>query len=337
MMTFIPTPLEDEWLYSVVGRWFALSGFASESKFCVAAFGSSLDTSSLNAGYFVNLNWQGGSTFDRSSIPERLSLLPAARPFINEVLYAKYFALPPDSKEGWSTWHPKTESLTRPPKYRYCQVCATEQRANFGFAVWLRAHQLPGVDACVKHSVELKNVRARPNHLDIVPIEDISAVSATDEEIWFAFEAKSLLDLALPNVASSQHRLAWTDAISREFRLASTSSSQNLESLFMKRFTPGFLERILGKAQVSRVGNLARTLIKKKTGCINPVHSILLAKVLGFDTISTFLIEASKIPLPNEILDAPKAPEVLSTGATRAQLRNANIIDRERKFLAKHK
>ena len=337
MMTFIPTPLEDEWLYSVVGRWFALSGFASESKFCVAAFGSSLDTSSLNAAYFVNLTWQGGSTIDRSSIPEKLSLLPAARPFINEVLYAKYFALPPDSNERWSTWHPKTESLTRPPKYRYCQVCATEQRSKFGFAFWLRAHQLPGVGACVKHSVELKNVRARPNHLDMVPIEDITAVSATDEEIWFAFEAKSLLDLALPNVASSQHRLAWTDAIGREFRHASSSSSRDLEPLFMKRFTPGFLQRILGRTQFWRVGNLARALVKKQTGCIDPVHSILLAKVLGFDTISTFLIEASKIPFPNEILDAPKVPEELSARSTRAQLRNANIIERERKFLAKLK
>lgn len=336
-MTFIPTPLEDEWLYSVVGRWFALSGFASESKFCVAAFGSPLDTSSLNAGYFVNLTWQGGSTIDRTSIPERLSLLPAARPFINEVLYAKYFALPPDSSERWSTWHPKTESLTRPPQYRYCQVCATEQRAEFGFAVWLRAHQLPGVGACVKHSVELKNVRARPNHLDMVPTEDITAVSATDEEIWFAFEAKSLLDLALPNVASSQHRQAWKDAISREFGHTPTSSGLNLEPIFAKRFTPSFLERILGKTRFLRVGNLARALVKKDTGCIDPVHSILLAKVLGFDTISTFLIEASKIPLPKTIVKTPTVSEKLTARDTRSQSRNAKVYEREQKYLLKRK
>lgn len=42
---------------------------------------------------------------------------------------------------------------------RYCVACASEDRRQYGFSYWHRAHQLPLVSACHKHGLSLHNMR----------------------------------------------------------------------------------------------------------------------------------------------------------------------------------
>ncbi|MES1938442.1 TniQ family protein [Salinisphaera hydrothermalis] len=54
-------------------------------------------------------------------------------------------------------------SLTSPTgAHRFCSHCVAEDLAWYGFAFWRRAHQLPGMDACLKHLTPLVRTRCSP-------------------------------------------------------------------------------------------------------------------------------------------------------------------------------
>lgn len=163
MLTYFPVPYEDELLYSCVARYALHTGQAHNQKAVVRdVFGvgtavaipdipSHLQDLSLN----VSRVW-------KTSVNEliaKFTLAPLYFPFLSEKQVSQTISSMA-SKEGGKI-HARVglvASSIHPPTYfRFCPKCSEEQKRTLGECYWLRKHQLPGIDVCIKHNCKLEN------------------------------------------------------------------------------------------------------------------------------------------------------------------------------------
>lgn len=79
-----------------------------------------------------------------------------------------------------------------------CPVCVRQDIYDHGIAYWHRAHQIPGITACVKHEVRLAQIEAptvQRLHYDLLPQLAQGVISAQKEELMLADFSVGLLSL----------------------------------------------------------------------------------------------------------------------------------------------
>lgn len=84
--------------------------------------------------------------------------------------------------------------------YKYCQVCAKEDRAKYGETYWHRVHNLPSVISCTKHKCLLKNYSAKKNGLTSYSLIAAESVVELNSEVEAANDLIVSEDLVVEQV-----------------------------------------------------------------------------------------------------------------------------------------
>lgn len=139
---------------------------------------------------------------------------------------------------------------------RYCPECAREQREAHGMSFWLREHQLPGMDWCLRHRVLLHE--APRGAFEAQPGEQFAGRRTDAEENGFesplvgSYLAAALQMLRNPRPLPTELVIG---AIKEEFRQAGIRHAVNyhraVSSILLRRAPRRWLARLLKAAQVS--------------------------------------------------------------------------------------
>jgi hypothetical protein len=163
MLGYFPASYRDELLYSSIARYALHTGQEHNHKSVISDIFSSRtavaipDLPSHLKALVRNLSvvWMT----DVKALISTQTLAPIYLPFLGEdkaIVVRRAMA----SKAGGNI-HTTTgiaaSSIKQPVYFRYCPICTTGQNSQYGEAYWLRAHQLPGLDFCKRHSCLLEN------------------------------------------------------------------------------------------------------------------------------------------------------------------------------------
>lgn len=91
--------------------------------------------------------------------------------------------------------------------YKYCPLCAIEDRSNYGEAYWHRVHNLPSVISCTKHKCHLKSYIAKQNETISYSLVTAESVVDTSGEIEAASDLEVSEDLVLEEILFGKTRL----------------------------------------------------------------------------------------------------------------------------------
>lgn len=162
MIGFFPIPYPDEILYSVFARYHARSKNRSLAATVHSLFGhedSRIVVDLPNKlGYLVNQLPPGGKITVERLIDEN-TLFPFYAPFLPFERGNQLRRSMSERSSGGSI-HGRLGILTSNIEVeflRFCPLCAKEDISSHGQTYWHRAHQLPGIFVCCRHSVFLEN------------------------------------------------------------------------------------------------------------------------------------------------------------------------------------
>lgn len=279
MLNFAPDLIEDELLGSYAARWRFLSGLGQKT-FCVALAGRQVTFHALNAARFVALESTCGVVDDQNWVEENMTLYPFARLFLGEAINVRHFTPGKELQRSGTG----VEELRQRPwgtlTLKHCPECARENRLDDGVAAWRRTHNLPGVTACLKHSLKLIEVSHDPKSLRVLRVQpDAEPHSeASLSELWFAEMARDLLVANLPVVYREQFKRSLHAGLVRTF---GRMEEKKMQSAILRALEDEFdqdLLRIVGAGTVSARMAIAR-ILEDDTKPLNPAHVILLAKL----------------------------------------------------------
>ena len=158
MIAYFPKLFEDELVYSLFARFYSDTGFlvyrdAAELLFQNPYYRPSIEL--IN-----NLTVEATELLEKQmpleQIIERHTMLPAYIRFMQkERRNAVYQSLV--HQDGNKNIFPKIAKTNEKRYLRYCPLCSEADRQKHGITYWHRAHQLVGVNICVKHHVYLQN------------------------------------------------------------------------------------------------------------------------------------------------------------------------------------
>ena len=311
-LSFFPTPLPDETLYSVVGRYHRLGGFADDRSTSTKLFGNA------NSGFMHDFPCGidtlclavDGWAEQHSSIIRKYTILPFYEPFLSEdALQEVIEAMRHGKGERIKFILGLTASrLDATHPLRACPTCLQEDTTRHGAAYWHRAHQLPCVHVCDYHAIPLVILPLKTNRLskqrfllpcDIARSDQIQATQSDKELakclLEFSRTARHLLDARLPSFdANLLQNIYREGAAAAGYMLKSGNiDQQRLKGAFFERFgplegIPEFTETI--DSARSDTSFLA-SLLRKPRGQKHPIKHLLLIQLL-YDGLPSFLTAA---------------------------------------------
>lgn len=158
-LSFIPSLLPDQTLYSWVTMYHHLSGNASEEETLVQLYGS--DKAGHQFHIPSHLDAFCASTQLVLGKPERLiasaTILPTYLRFRPSTIVKEVLSRVRSKQTAGITQllHIAQSRLYTFAPRRTCRLCVDEDLGSHGFAYWHRAHQLPGVLVCPHHGKAL--------------------------------------------------------------------------------------------------------------------------------------------------------------------------------------
>ena len=160
MLGFLPAPLGDELLYSMLARYRVLAGGVDSRQIMDAAFG--------NGGKYAYVVLPGRLRYLAASLPgkewtaERLAADHTILPYFARLLpREKYERMVDGLLDGWDSggFNGMSPTLMAVASHRFlnfCPECVAEEQEWTGMSAWHRVHQLPGVFVCPTHLVPLR-------------------------------------------------------------------------------------------------------------------------------------------------------------------------------------
>ncbi|BCQ28247.1 hypothetical protein NK8_64360 (plasmid) [Caballeronia sp. NK8] len=196
MTVALPVPYDDELLFSAIARYFASVAVLNNYSNCYPVMQGLFERSSApKADLLFNLSRVASETsaawrlsakeiaYHHTLLPYFLSYLPSEKQ--EAVLNAAFGTGIPTSYALLGHFN---SAVKRVSLLRVCPACIQEDRQRCGEGYWRRAHQLPGVFACVKHNLPL---RVTPVNVDC----DGGKVIWTTAEHAFKESAPAVSDL----------------------------------------------------------------------------------------------------------------------------------------------
>lgn len=159
MLCLFPDPYPDELLYSVCARYGELMQYPNKITATEDFFGKGKMAVVDLPAYIDHLirAMPLNHLYKADDLINQNTLFPFYAPFLTK---SRAHLVRKIMRSGCRQVGPRI-TRTRPSKktiyLRYCPECAWEDRAALGETYWHRLHQLPGVDACARHSVFLEN------------------------------------------------------------------------------------------------------------------------------------------------------------------------------------
>lgn len=109
-----------------------------------------------------------------------------------------------------------------------CPICVKQDICDHGIAYWHRAHQIPGITACVKHEVHLTQIEVSARqrlHYDLLPQLTQNVVAAPKKELLLADFSVGLLSVldsnntAVPLTQLYRRKLAELGFVTKQGRI----------------------------------------------------------------------------------------------------------------------
>jgi hypothetical protein len=156
----LPLPYADELLYGLLARAKVHLSLLSPKKLLRAVYGHSGMIASMRFGSNLSalVNSYDYPELSNQTLLYKHTLWPLLSPFI-----------PLERKQRCESWllgqrdkavtvasGLAASRLKYPQHLRYCPLCVCEQIDKVGEAYWLRLHQVPAIDVCLKHKCCLK-------------------------------------------------------------------------------------------------------------------------------------------------------------------------------------
>lgn len=164
MVSFFPTPYQDELLYSVIARYHIRSGNRSFRQTDIDLFNYHSQQAakvilSNNLDYLVK-NFPVGSKQTRENLIQNHTLYPFYVTFLTapEAWIVKDLMIKKLNNSLFQAAKiARTDTEDSRKFFRFCPLCLEEDAQTYGEAYWHRIHQTPGVLVCPIHGTALQD------------------------------------------------------------------------------------------------------------------------------------------------------------------------------------
>lgn len=162
MMTFFPSPYQDEILYSVLARYHVRSGNTSIKATLEDLYSKTTATAVMDLPSHLNRlieNMPVGSRYTVNELIRYYTLFP---------FYAAF--LPPEQAESIKKFMERDKgggvynkiglmasSVSLNQYFKFCPECIKEDAEEYGELYWHRVHQVSGIHICSKHKILLQD------------------------------------------------------------------------------------------------------------------------------------------------------------------------------------
>jgi hypothetical protein len=168
MLGFLPAPVPDELLYSVVARYGAITGQGTGTKLTLDAFGTSVGIAAIDLprriGSFLD-RLPPGHGLDVSAIINGHTLFPYLLRFAPpQVADSVFRGMADEGPRRPPRLGVMAASFPTPERLMLCPKCAREDSIGSDLGAWRRVHQLPGVLVCPRHGTPLAESQAARIH-----------------------------------------------------------------------------------------------------------------------------------------------------------------------------
>lgn len=302
-IAYAPPLLPDELLYSWLARLAALNAMSTPRDVLEQFFGcrTLVPSVDLPSRLLAAAERLGGllpfATLD--GLLEDGTLLPYHRPFLTESTYTQVRErlLRGDGKGLKTLMGRVANRFGAHPALRSCPICLAESWNRHGCVYWMRQHQLPGVNCCAVHGIELQalalHARTHRQRLELPSLmpETVPPVLADARQRRFAQLSQDLIDAALQVIAPQQRAVIYRDtvlAIGHRTRRGNVDFP-GLASALRLRFQDfrGFDHQARLLATDANPLAWLRALIEKPQRSLHPICHLLLIDFL-FGSVSAF-------------------------------------------------
>jgi hypothetical protein len=308
MMTFFPVPYEDEVLYSALARYHVRSGNTSYKATMKDLFGSTSVTAVMdlpsNIQNLVN-NMPLNSRYTEEYLIKSHTLFPFYSAFLPPERAERIFESMKGDNGGsiYSRTGIMASSITLNQYFKFCPVCAKEDKLQYGELYWHRVHQIPGVLICPKHHVPLydSNVPVRGYNKHEYKavgeencVEPDIAVKYSDDVfeklIRLAEDAQALL-----NNDFEKREIEWykEQYLAKMMEMGfATANGKVHQKEFIKEFIhyygEEFLDMVQSRIDVDADSNWLMDMLRKKNKTNHPIRHLLLSRFLGISLPDLF-------------------------------------------------
>lgn len=206
MISYFPTPYENEFFYSIIARYHYHSGHKTKYETLLSLLGSYEKSFYVDVPSGVNLIAEKlkdmSKNLNAEYFVEKHSILPLFRQFMEPNQYQKVL-LKVNGQDG--SLNPtriipeRADDVKRKQHLYYCRECLKNQFETYGEGFWNRFHQISGVLVCTKHKICLTKLSSKNHNMNLNKfiIPNMDDKKSDVEEIQVSKKSfKILLDIA---------------------------------------------------------------------------------------------------------------------------------------------
>ena len=308
MMTFFPVPYEDEVLYSVLARYHVRSGNISYKATMRDLFGATSVTAVMdlpsNIQNLVN-NMPLNSRYTEEYLIKNHTLFPFYSAFLPPERAEKVLESMKGENGGsvYSRTGIMASSVTLNQYFKFCPVCAKEDKLQYGELYWHRVHQIPGVLVCPKHYVPLYNSQVSVrgyNKCQYRAASEENCVKPGINVIYSDDVFEKLIRLAedvqvLLNSDFEKRNIEWykEQYLAKMIEMGfATSNGKVHQKEFIKEFIDYygevFLDIVQSGVDADNDSNWLMDMVRKKNKTAHPIRHLLLSRFLGISLHDLF-------------------------------------------------
>lgn len=223
-IVYTPALLPDELFYSWLARLAALNAVGTPRVILKQFFGCSTLLPSVDLPTrLLAIEQKLVGLLPYSSLDERLercTLLPYHRPFLTQASHSNVcrIMLHGDGRGLKTMMGRVANRFGANPALRSCPVCLADSWSRHGSLYWMRRHQLPGVNCCHIHEVQLQSIslQARTYRqrllLPTSELVGLHPIRADAVQVRFAQLSQDLVEASLPVMDPLQRAASYRDA-----------------------------------------------------------------------------------------------------------------------------
>ena len=279
----VPPPEPDESLHSLLIAAFRFSGHANFRDFTELIFRKPSDGRGWSWRYKSICGYLDPCKKTGQALLQGTLQLPYLIPFMDpEVASHGANRLDGDSRTDPDALRLAWGINNKRP-LNYCPICVLLNIRRLGRSLWLRSHQLPGVNVCWRHAVHLIKVQQQfgspllPHEFDNQKVEYCFSKS----DIWLARQARELL-LACHQPSLPEHRreVYRARALRLGYVVSGRIDSMALASHLVRRFNRTFFDRVYGGTKREWLAGIVHRIVSGQESGVQPNHHLLCIDAL---------------------------------------------------------
>ncbi len=316
MISFFPTPYEDELLYSILARYHLRSGNISyvdtnKDLFNKWSNTATLDLPSNTIALLNNIPNHFG--YDVDTIIRKYTLFNYYTAFLdNKTKDEIYNKLMGDDGRGNHSILGASESIEDSQRYfKICPECYKEELKLYGEGYIHRLHNIPGVYICGKHNRPLKISEKQISKYGknaYIPLHEVNFIHDYENEIIVKENLEKFKDiyevteyLLQNNICNKNHEWITNQYKNRlrELGMCTLSGKVYIEDIgrdFINFYGMEFLSLFNLNGYSDNITNWIKYMFRSSRSKVNPMKHILLINYLGISIEDFFIKEIEYKP-----------------------------------------